>query len=717
MLATSCVPVMAMPNCATTLLAGPPVLGLPRLATADDLIGLRDLGAVDLTADDTGIIAPSPDGTAIAFGLRRADAAANRICVGLVVLPIKAGGKARVIDASDAVVRSRSVVHGIAGFVSGYAKAIAPCWSPDGRSIAWLKMIDGIAQVWRADVDERPATLVTHETADVTDFAWNPDGQTIIYTTSRLSHDWKAAHDAEALTGFVYDRRYWAVDGAQPRPTGPLEDDIMSVSANGWGVARIANARERALFDPVMAERPAGADLVVTSPDRRIIAWTQAADPANVISSARLRVRRDQAELDCPLPACQSGIRGLWWIDNALVFLREEREAGDGAFGFYRWDITKPAPVRFERTYDAFTGCVPDGTRLICTREGSLQPRRIVAIDPRRATTEIIYDPNPGFDHLLLGSVQRLRWRDTNGIDTFGDLVLPPDHRPGQQHPLIVVQYHTQGFLRGGTGDEYPIQLFAAWGYAVLVFEENPVMRSIGPVADYSQYTRLQNRDSLDRRRKLEALEAGVRTAMARGVIDADRIGITGLSDGAATVCYALTHSRMFKAAIISSGCNDAVATMTMVGPGYTHFASKTGTPFPGTGPAADKFWQDNGLSNNVDSVDTPLLVQAPDAEFRTALQSFATFREHGRPFELIVFPDEAHVKLQPAHRAALYARNLDWFDFWLRRIERPDADPAQYIRWRQLRGDAVAARAAFPLQPPLQLAAHASISTSAINR
>ena len=35
---------------------------------------------------------------------------------------------------------------------------------------------------------------------------------------------------------------------------------------------------------------------------------------------------------------------------------------------------------------------------------------------------------------------------------------------------MVVVQYDTRGFLRGGTGDEYPIQAFANRGYAVLSF-------------------------------------------------------------------------------------------------------------------------------------------------------------------------------------------------------------------------------------------------------
>lgn len=52
----------------------------------------------------------------------------------------------------------------------------------------------------------------------------------------------------------------------------------------------------------------------------------------------------------------------------------------------------------------------------------------------------------------------------------------------------------------------------------------------------------------------------------------------------------------------------------------------------------------------------------------------------------MFVFPDEYHLKWQPAHRLAIYDRVLDWFDFWLR--GRVDPDPAKtkrYSRWRAL--------------------------------
>lgn len=56
-------------------------------------------------------------------------------------------------------------------------------------------------------------------------------------------------------------------------------------------------------------------------------------------------------------------------------------------------------------------------------------------------------------------------------------------------------------------------------------------------------------------------------------------------------------------------------------------------------------------------------------------------------PAELYAFPDEAHIKLQPRHRLAVYERNLDWFRYWLQDYRDPDGTKAeQYRRWDGLK-------------------------------
>src|SRR3546814_20096411 len=51
-----------------------------------------------------------------------------------------------------------------------------------------------------------------------------------------------------------------------------------------------------------------------------------------------------------------------------------------------------------------------------------------------------------------------------------------------------------------------------------------------------------------DRRNVLSSIEQAARSLIQRGIVDPERVGITGLSDGSSTVQFAAINSRMLKA-------------------------------------------------------------------------------------------------------------------------------------------------------------------------
>ena len=113
-------------------------------------------------------------------------------------------------------------------------------------------------------------------------------------------------------------------------------------------------------------------------------------------------------------------------------------------------------------------------------------------------------------------------------------------------------------------------------------------------------------------------------------------------------------------------------------------------------------FWKPQSLALNADHIDTPLLMQLADREYILALEGFTALREFEKPVEMYVYPDEYHYKWQPAHRLAVYERNVDWFDFWLRGRTDPDsAKASQYQRWEAMRLLRTSSSANRPTQSP----------------
>lgn len=160
------------------------------------------------------------------------------------------------------------------------------------------------------------------------------------------------------------------------------------------------------------------------------------------------------------------------------------------------------------------------GTALICVREGAIRTARLVSIDLADGRERLVFDPNPSSGLWTLGSVRRLEWLNDIGNQVYGDLVLPPGYRGGRL-PTIVVQYGSRGFLRGGTGNDYPIFLLAARGFAVLSIEKPKMVAASYPnITSYDEIAAINTKGWAERRNVHSAIVEGVKLLIADGIAD-----------------------------------------------------------------------------------------------------------------------------------------------------------------------------------------------------
>ena len=634
--------------------------------TPRDLVEINEIGFPDGSVSDANPpVAVDPSGTRIAFLVARADLASNAYCHTLMVMDI-AGGAPRVIArGGDFAPQSAPMRGNIANW--GTPLVTTPAWSPDGHWIAWLRHDAGITQAWIAAADGSAARALTRSATDVEEVRWDASGR-VLFSTRPAAAAAKAAIDRESLSGWLYDDR--VTPNAGPRPL---------VTAASVPLQWFAVARDGLAPQPIAAPVPP----VVTNAKGDLLSIAR---PGDLPLGQAQVVWRDAAGTARPCgDACRGWIVGIWWqpgSDTAWYLRREGWKRETSAI--YRWRAGGQ-PERVLATTDPINFCKPASAGLVCLREGSTEPRRIVLIDWRTGQARTIYDPNPGFARFRLGTVTRLRWRNDRGLEAWGDLVLPPGYRKGGKLPLVLTQYYSRGFLRGGIGNEYPIFLFAQRGIAVLSLERPDDAATADPaVKSADDWNRVNATGWADRRSVQSSIETGVRAAIATGAIDPARIGITGLSDGATSVRFALINSNLFAAAALSSCCVEP-DTLGVAGPAFAKLYAGYGAPKYGAPDSG--FWGPVALSLNADHIDAPLLMQLSDDEYLLALGAFEALRERGKPVEMYVFPDEHHNKAQPLHRLAIYERNLDWFDFWLRGREDPDpAKRDQYGRWEAMR-------------------------------
>jgi hypothetical protein len=97
--------------------------------------------------------------------------------------------------------------------------------------------------------------------------------------------------------------------------------------------------------------------------------------------------------------------------------------------------------------------------------------------------------------------------------------------------------------------------------------------------------------------------------------------------------------------------------------------------------------WRQLSAGLNAKATLPPLLLQTGDHEENVTVPTWFQLRRSAAPVEWYEYPNEGHNKRSPAGKWWVYSRNLDWFRFWLKDEEDPNADKAeQYQRWRELR-------------------------------
>jgi dipeptidyl aminopeptidase/acylaminoacyl peptidase len=201
----------------------------------------------------------------------------------------------------------------------------------------------------------------------------------------------------------------------------------------------------------------------------------------------------------------------------------------------------------------------------------------------------------------------------------------------------------------------------------------------------------------IERGAKREALNYFIARSAVRGA-DRQRMGITGLSDGAETLFWMLLDEPTFAAAVASSPPIDPISWSLQSPATRAYFLERNGLtgPWDDTPEPWRSWWRLNSPVFHSGQIQAPILFNMPEAEALRAFPLIVRLRERGAPYDAYLYPGAYHLKWRPAQVQAAQQRTLDWMDFWMRGIERVDPnEPARLERWRGLRSTQAAGASA----------------------
>ncbi len=271
-------------------------------------------------------------------------------------------------------------------------------------------------------------------------------------------------------------------------------------------------------------------------------------------------------------------------------------------------------------------------------------------------------EPLPAITHI--NDAQKPAWGKTESItwtnDSFnvqGWLFYPANYDPSKKYPMIVMVHGgpSSAVIPRWPGAGFGAAPFSAMGYFVL--EPNPR----GSYGEGEAFTQANRKDF--GYGDLHDILAGVDTVEHQiPSIDDHRIGITGWSYGGFMTMFAVTQTTRFKAAVAGAGISDWLSYYG------ENSIDQWMTPFFGATVYDDPaVYAKSSAINYIKQVHTPTLVVVGDRDGECpAPQSFEfwhALKAEGVPTELVVYPNEGHGFVDPAHRRDVIERAVGWFD------------------------------------------------------
>jgi dipeptidyl aminopeptidase/acylaminoacyl peptidase len=283
------------------------------------------------------------------------------------------------------------------------------------------------------------------------------------------------------------------------------------------------------------------------------------------------------------------------------------------------------------------------------------QPGEAAYSSTSRAVTHIP-DPTP---QVRAVKKRLIRYKRRDGLDLSFTLYTPPGYQEGTRVPAVLYAYPLDyadkskaGQVTGSDKEftrlrEYRLLLMA--GYAIIDDAGFPIVGD--PKRAYDTYLEQLTDDA----------KAAVEKAVATGVVDPDRIGVTGHSHGALMTANLVAHTDLFRAGVATSGSYN-----------------KTLTPF-GFQNERRSVWDAQNVYLKVSpfffakSIHNPLLIVHGDDDANpgtTPLQAtklFEAIRGNGGTTRLVMLPHEPHWYTAMESQEQLLYEMVRWFDKYVK--------------------------------------------------
>ena len=567
-----------------------------------------------------------------------------------------------------------------------------PVWSPDSKRLAFISDRDGKRQIYLIAPAGGEAIQLTNVETSVSSLSWSPDGTSVAFTAA--DPETKARKDRKERYGdyevvqsdysFTHLCTISVTPGTNEKKAEPVrltEGSNFSVNGFSWSPdsRRIAFSAAK---DPDISSSGTADVYVLGVGDKSLKRIVDTAGPDNnpVWSPDGRQIAYQTA----------NG-REFFYYTNSLIAVTPAEggsrqvltETFDESPGIVEWgrdgiyfgsllktsshlfridpatkaieQLSKPAGYaasQFSFTSDfkqmAFVGAgANDYPEVYVSQVRQFQPKRLTSLSEQ-------------LKEFRLATREMIEWKSTDGTPIEGVLIKPVGFDPAKKYPLLVV-------IHGGpTGTDtpvvrgdryYPIEMFAAKGALIL----RPNYRGS---AGYGEKFRSLNVRNLGVGDYWDVI-SGVDHLIKQGMVDRDRVGAMGWSQGGYISAFITCSSDRFKAVSVGAGISDWMTyyVNTDIHPFTRQYLKATPWEDP-------EIYQKTSPIFYVKNAKTPTLIQHGEQDKRVPIPNAYELRQaledRRVPVKMVVYKGFGHGIDKPKQQRSVMEQNYDWFVQWV---------------------------------------------------
>ncbi|ALZ59214.1 S9 family peptidase [Bacillus cereus] len=567
-----------------------------------------------------------------------------------------------------------------------------PLWSPDARCIAYLIPVgDGKNQIFVKSLDGYREVQITDEKEGVSTFKWGPTGKGLYYVTqSKECEEIKKRKDLygdfqhigkEHQNNCLY---YIEIEKVIQSDTDEHKNRVVYQLTDGKDFHihefDISNDGKKVVFMATPSSNMAdyiNGDLYILhikagelqklnvdkllggsvcfSPDGSEICYTASIREKgyyrNHIQDSTLEIYDiNTGELIQPLTDFDSTVMPLQWTAKGVLIRWQNKT--NYLIGLLAEDGT--VEILSEKV-DGFimdASITKDGKHISYNKAITNETFEIYLDDKK------ITDENSFFKGKLRSNREIISWKSSDGLEIEGVLSTPVELDNNKKYPLLVV-------IHGGPAwasfpifsdcfnEKYPIEQFVEKGFIVL----EPNYRGSSGYGNEFLKANYRKQGIAD----YDDVISGVDELVEKGMVDKDRVGVMGWSNGGYVSAFCSTFSSRFKAISVGGGITNW----------STHYVN-TDIPYFIRMYLGNTLWNDPEIYTKtspmtyIKSACTPTLIQHGEKDARipitNAYDLYQGLMDMEVDTELIIFKGMAYSSDQPGVHVAIMKQNLMWF-------------------------------------------------------